>query len=154
MKKILFISASVVVISILGVLIYFNNYLYSPFNFERDYITNADWDDYKLPMQIRYYHTEGGNRKFVDVTDPNEIRFVFGELKKGKIVQVTSHNDPLSFLERSGRDMLIEIRSGVNVLFTGMGWEGSGLASDTFYVEFTEELKELLSKRLNETKER
>ena len=136
---------------------YFINksFLYNPLTFKKDEVTHDSWIEYKKPLEITYYVIKRGGRESIVITDPEEIRLVFEELKEGVKYKVAVDKDKplLSVLEKSGRKMAIAITrlSDDSVLFTGTGYEESGLVSGRrVFIEFTDNLERLLKKRLDE----
>lgn len=158
---------------ILGLLIFsliivfysIHTYFFNPFTFERDSITYLPFKYYKNPMFYSYWNYDK-NISEERIYNEEEIRFIYKELKKSKILGPNRPNT----LSRSEGIFVIYTRSKMNSRFsnaTDIGWYGqdcniidvSGLwkindvdTTITLYVNITDELKEFLNSKFNEDK--
>lgn len=123
-------------------------FVFNPFTYRANLVTNLPWSWYRGPLQIEYGVFEAGGWRFSRATNTSEARALFRELARSSIGNIGEEVPPTA----GGRTVWIGVRRTRDgaVLLDAKGREGHGtfLLRGQVAVSVTPALLELLSSRL------
>jgi hypothetical protein len=159
LKRRLIIITAVVIVLVIGVSILLNQkYMFSPISFQQDKITRNDWSSYKYPAHIEYLRYEddkGWTIKSI-VKDKNEIDFIFKQMKKNQGV-ISTQSDFFDRRKDMGKEKIVIIRhlepvkNGTGPILFQFHYydnsEAADLGNGIDFVPISDDLKMLLQER-------